>query len=234
MYGGVIILPHGGAWKIHADVLALKKVDSDPPLHVTRGEIAIQRESGLSLSAENAADRAAKPKANAFNEMVLAIHTLAAGAWAAVLGILLLFTFRRAKFLSAWGRNVIEQHLDSIIRSASVATLIVIVTGVFNIYREAPYKLTSPSLVSEVLNLPFGRPYFLALVIKLTAYGALLAESAYLVRRARLDADHPEGRAEVRQVGTVGGVDVGPWAARRNADDDRIKRRYRRGYDTAG
>jgi hypothetical protein len=186
VYGGLIILPRGGQWKIHADALALKKAQNDPPLHVAQGEITIQRESAVSLSATTAAERAAKPKANAFNEVVLAIHTLAAGAWAGLLGILVLFTFRRAKFLSTWGRNVIEQHLDSIIRSVFVATLIIIVTGVFNVYRESPYKLTSPDRISKVLNLPFGRPYFLALVIKLTAYGVLLAESAYLVRRVRL------------------------------------------------
>ena len=117
--------------------------------------------------------------------MVLAIHTLAAGAWAAILGILVLFTFRRAKFLSTWGRNVIEQHMDLIVRSAFVTTLIVIVTGIFNIYREAPYKLTSPDRISKVVDLPFGKPYFTALVVKLAVYAVLLAESALLIRRAR-------------------------------------------------
>ena len=186
LYGGLIILPRGGQWTIHADVLALKKTQNDPPVHVAQSEISVQRESGgRSLSATTAADRAVKPKANAFNEIVLAIHTLAAGAWAAILGILVLFTFRRAKFLSTWGRNLIEQHLDLVIRSAFVTTIIVMVTGVFNIYREAPYKLTSADRISKVLNLPFGRPYFLALVIKLAAYGFLLVESGYLIRRAR-------------------------------------------------
>lgn len=185
VYGGLIILPRGGEWQIHADVLALKKTQNDPPLHVAEGQFSVRRETGRSLSALNAADRAAKPKANAFNEVVLAIHTLAAGAWAAVLGILVLFTFRRAKFLSAWGRNVIEQHLELIVRSAFVTTLIVIVTGIFNIYREAPYKLTSPDRISKVLDLPFGKPYFTALAVKLAVYAVLLGESAWLIRRAR-------------------------------------------------
>ena len=185
VYGGLVILPRGGEWQIRADVLALKKTMNDPPLHMAEGQLSIRRESARSLSALNAADRAAKPKANAFNQVVLAIHTLAAGAWAAVLGILVLFTFRRAKFLSTWGRNVIEQHLDLIARSAFVTTLIVIVTGIFNIYRAAPYLLTSPDRISTVIDLPFGKPYFTALVVKLAAYAVLLGESAWLIRRAR-------------------------------------------------
>ena len=216
VYGGLIILPRGGHWQIHADVLALKKTQNDPPLHVAQGEFTIQRESGRSLSATTAADRAVKPKANAFNEVVLAIHTRAAAAWAALLGILVLFTFRRAKFLSTWGRNVIEQHLDAIIRSAFVATMIVIITGVFNIYREAPYRMTSPDLISKVLNLPFGRPYALALTVKLAAYGGLLIESAYLVRRVRAStriissAQPASGRS-------------GPWGASTSAPGRRAE-----------
>jgi hypothetical protein len=206
VYGGLIILPRGGEWQIHADVLALKKTQNDPPLHMAEGHFSIRRESGRSLSALNAADRAAKPKANAFNEVVLAVHTLAAGAWAAVLGILVLFTFRRAKFLSTWGRNVIEQHLDLIVRSAFVTTLIVIVTGIFNIYREAPYKLTSPDRISKVIDLPFGKPYFTALVVKLAVYAVLLGQSAWLIRRARQST---RLFATTRSVPSTSG----PWGA---------------------
>ena len=58
VYGGLIILPRGGEWQIHADVLALKKTQNDPPLHMAEGQFSVRREIGaFALGAERRRSR---------------------------------------------------------------------------------------------------------------------------------------------------------------------------------
>jgi hypothetical protein len=82
----------------------------------------------------------------------------------------------------------------------------VYVTGVYNLYRESPYGVPSSWVdVQRLLRLPFARPYFLALAIKLAGYAVLLYGSTRLIAAAKATTRAPRSRA-VQQISPT------PWS----------------------
>jgi hypothetical protein len=165
----------------------VRKRPHDPPVGLTAGALKVARSGPALAQARAGVERLARPRANVFNTLVLALHSLAAGAWALVLAALFLLTYERGRALSSWARLRLEQNLDRLIRAAWVTTFLVVWTGIHNLYRESPYHRlpTSWSSLQSLLRLPYARPYYLALVVKLTAYGVLLFFGSRLIRGAR-------------------------------------------------
>jgi hypothetical protein len=187
VYGGVVILPHGGAWTLKTALLEVRKRPHDPPVPVTSSELPVTQ-SGPALAGPQAGvERLARPRANIFNTLVLGLHSLSAAAWALILAALFLLTFERGRALSGWARTRLEENLDRLTRAAWVTTLLVVGTGIYNLYRESPYHRvpTSWSSLQSLLRLPYARPYYLALFVKLAAYAVLLVAGTRLIRTAR-------------------------------------------------
>jgi hypothetical protein len=195
-YGGVVILPHGGKWSMNADVLELQRSPSDPPIQILSGQLPVER-TGPSLQRSGAAeDRLSAVRANLTNTIILALHSLAAAAWGAILAALALLAFQRGRALSPWARNALERHLDGLVRAAWFLAVAVYVTGVYNLYRESPYGVPSSVVeIQRLLRLPFARPYFLALAIKLAGYAVLLYGSTRLIAGAKATTRAPRSRS---------------------------------------
>lgn len=221
-YGGVVILPHGGKWSMKANVLSLRDEMKGPPVFITTGELLVERggppaaQGGGAPAARSATDRLAdsRAKANVPNVILLVTHTLAAGAWGLITGLFLLLAFQRARALSTWARNLMERNLDVLVRAAYVSTAVVIGTGVWNLYRVAPYGMPgSVGELSDFMDLSFGRPYYLSLGGKLTAYAVLLYGSFRLIHsaRAELRASGPGHRRAAAGTGN-------PWLKRQPGD----------------
>jgi len=207
VYGGVVILSHGGDWTIKAAVLEVRQRPHGPPIPLTGGELAVTRSGPTLAQAGAGVERLARPRANIFNTVVLGLHALAAAAWALVLAALFLLTYERGRALSGWARTRLEQNLDRLVRAAWVMSFLVIWTGIHNLYRESPYHRipTSWASLQGLLRQPYGRPYYLALAVKLTAYGVLLFLGARLIRNAR----RATGATRTRPAGEV---TASPWS----------------------
>jgi len=207
VYGGVVILSHGGDWTVKATVLQIRQRPHDPPIPITGSQLALARSGPALAQAGAGVDRLARPRVNIFNTVVLGLHSLAAAAWALVLGVLFLLTYERGRALSGWARTRLEQNLDRLVRAAWVTSFLVIWTGIHNLYRESPYHRIPMSWASlqGLLRQPYGRPYYLALAVKLTAYGVLLVLGSRLIRSAR----RATGATRPRPAGDLG---ASPWA----------------------
>lgn len=203
IYGGVVILPHGGKWDMKANVLSLRRHMTDPPIIVTTGSLPIERQ-GKALARSNIATEAlSKPKIDVTNTTVLAVHTLVAALWAVIVGAFLMVAFQRARALSTWGRDLIERHLEVMIKAAWISTAIVVGTGVWNMYRESPYRPPgSLNQLDQRLDLPFGKQYFISLGVKLLAYAVLLYCSYRLIHSVKTEVrgsgSHQGGRTRAK------------------------------------
>jgi hypothetical protein len=223
VYGGVVILSHGGPWTVKAALLEVRNRPHDAPVAVTAGELAVTRSGPALAGAQAGAARLARPRANIFNTVVLGLHSLSAAAWALVLAALFVLTYERGRALSAWARTGLEQNLDRLVRAAWVTTFLVVWTGIHNLYRESPYRRipTSWSSLQTLLRLPYARPYYLALALKLAAYSLLLLCSTRLIRKARegtgaarvRQADRPERSPWTRPAESATAPMAGPAAA---------------------
>ena len=80
VYGGVVILSHGGDWTLKTAVLEVRKRPHDPPVPLTGGELTVARSGPALAQARAGVDRLARPRANIFNTVVLGLHSLSAAA----------------------------------------------------------------------------------------------------------------------------------------------------------
>jgi hypothetical protein len=119
--------------------------------------------------------------------MLLLGHTAVAAAWfacAAMLALLGLPGLRQR--LSVIGCHLLERRLDLIVQATWATAGLTVASGAYLTLTQAAYDPpNSPSEVDEVFDLPFGKPYFLTLALKITLYLMMMVASVPLVREAR-------------------------------------------------
>jgi hypothetical protein len=157
---------------------------------------------------------------------MLWIHSLAAMTWGAVVAVLVLLALPSGRrLLSNRGVNFFDQRLGALLRTYWWITAGVILTGVYNLFKNVVYRTPfTPEKASQIFRLPYGKPYFLALFVKLAMYAVMLAMVLPLVREAKRRADLmggtspvPAGDATASAVTAAVPVasdadDVDPWA----------------------
>src|SRR2546423_662624 len=80
----------------------------------------------------------------------------------------------------------LERHLDLIVKLTFAATGVVIASGVYLMVNQTAYKTPfSKSAIDGVFALPFGKPYFVTLAVKLTIYALMVVASLPLIRGAQ-------------------------------------------------
>jgi hypothetical protein len=192
----------------------LRRAEDEIPPHVVTGDMPIERQGAAPPA--GSAPAGAQPRAAANLDVtrrtsadvpaliVLIVHTLAAGLWGLLIVAFLVLAFQRARALSTWARNIMEQHLDTLVRAAWVSTAVVYGTGIWNIYKEAPYGMPgSWSELQDFMDLPFGRAYYLSLGGKLLAYAILLYCGARLIHSAKAETHAAaNGHRSARTTGT--------------------------------
>ena len=130
------------------------------------------------------------------------LHSLAGAGWAlAVLLLLALSLPAGRRLLSEWGTTVVDRHLAPLVRAVWTLTAVVVVTGVYNLRYEVPYKTPlSAAAAHRVFRLPFAEPYFVSLGAKLAAYTLMIGATVPLVRQALAVRDRqvrPAGAGEI-------------------------------------
>ena len=210
IYDCVVIVDHGGAWTFQGVVNSVR-VGNQPTVLLARGSLTMEVQAG---SLAGLAPKRDAIKARPREVVLLGLHSAFAGLWglcAALLVAVALPTARRT--LSPAALHWLEDRLGLVTRLTAAATALVVGTGLYLLLKQTAYKTPwSPRAVEGVFRLPYGRPYFLTLALKLTVYAVMIVAMVPLVlearRRSQLAAEVANG------VGTrpVAPVPTSPWA----------------------
>jgi hypothetical protein len=183
VYDCTVIVDHGGAWTFTGVVNRIPR-GRDLPMTVARSSTDITVEGG---ALAGTAPKAVEVRGRLAEVVVLWTHSAFALAWFAVIGVLVMLAvpaLRRQ--LSSPGVHRLEDHLDGAVRGLWALTALVVGTGVYLMLEQTAYKTPwSLSAVRAVSQLPYGRPYFLALATKLVAYALMVLTTVALSREAR-------------------------------------------------
>ena len=183
IYLCTVLVNHGGRWRFHGVVNQMRVAAEDQPVALGRAA------QDLDLDTAEVAPRidAQRIQARFVEVALLWGHAAAAAAWLLAAGLvaaLALPALRRR--LSTFGLHRLEARFDVLVRALWGATAILVGSGTYLLGNQTAYDTPfSSDRVDAVFRLPYGKPYFLALGVKLGVYAVMLAASAVLLREAR-------------------------------------------------
>ncbi|HEV8625166.1 MAG TPA: hypothetical protein VG034_11970 [Acidimicrobiia bacterium] len=214
VHQGFVIVPYGGPWTITA-VAKTAQPDERARTVIGRGSAEMTVDAPGAASAAGAAAGGSKPQSEPLGVAVLWVHSMVAVAWGIAIALLALRALPAGRrFLSDYGVNLLDGHLDKIARAAWWLTGLVVGTGIYNMVKSVAYRVPlSPDQVTRLFRLPYAKPYYLALAVKLTMYAVMIGATVPLIREARRRAAVDE--AEV----SLPDDDHSPWEPERARDD---------------
>lgn len=178
-----VFVDHGGIWDFVAVINEPRAAPDDPPVTVTQAVAAFE----LETSQVYTGDGDEGPTTSAGDVALLWFHVLAATAWslcAAALAGLAVPSLRRR--LSALAINRLEWRFDSLVKTSWAITAAVTGSGAYLVFNETAYQTpSSPSDFDAVFALPYAKPYYLSLIVKVGLYALMVAALGLLVRGAR-------------------------------------------------
>ena len=186
IHQGFVIVPYGGPWTIEA-VAKTAQPDENARTVLGRGTAEMTVDAPVAASAAGAAAVGRKPKSEPLGVAVLWIHTMVAVGWGLAIALLALLALPRGRrFLSEYGVTLLDGHLDKIARGAWWLTGLVVGTGIYNMVKSVAYRVPlSPDQVTRLFRLPYAKPYYLALTVKLAMYAVMIGATIPLIREAR-------------------------------------------------
>jgi len=216
VYDCTVYVDHGGSWTFVASVSRERSDAKQAPVALAQASVAFDLPVGEVARGEDV--KAVNLKVKAKDVALLLGHTAVAVAWFASVGLLLALALPGGRqWLSPSGRHRLERNLDRIVRATAVTTGLVLASGVYLTLKETAYKTPlSSRAVHAAFALPWGRPYFLTLAVKIGLYLTMAAATVPLVREAKrrtLSNDDgppaaPTPVAPVRAAGGRGAVTV--------------------------
>jgi hypothetical protein len=178
-----VIVDHGGAWEFVA-VVSQEREEGQPAVPIAQNRVPFELNTTQSLVGISPGTEVSGGPGDV---LLLLGHTAVAAAWfagAAMLALLGVPALRRR--LSVLGCHLLERRLDSIVQATWATAGLTVASGAYLTLTQAAYDPpNSPSEVEEVFDLPYGKPYFLTLALKITLYLMMMAASVPLVREAR-------------------------------------------------
>jgi hypothetical protein len=183
VYYCTVILDHGGEWNFVA-VVSDKGGDAEAPVPVAQASVPFQLATNQFVSDEVPGTGLS---ASAWDIGVLFAHSSVAIGWFVCVVLLVGLALPRARrFLSANGVHGLERRLDLLVKATWIATGLVLGSGTYLTLNQTAYETPFSSSAAEaVFNLPFGKPYFLALAAKIALYLLMVAATIPLVRGAQ-------------------------------------------------
>jgi hypothetical protein len=213
VHEGFVIVPYGGPWTITAVVHRDGPEAAAGPDVLGRGTAEMAADGPVpAASAPAVADTSGRdgPKSEPFGVSVLWIHTMVAIGWALAVALLALLALPAGRrLLSEQGSIALDGRLDRIARGVWWLTGLVVATGIYNLVNSVPYRVPlSPDEASRLFRLPYARPYYLALGVKLAVYAVMIGASIALLGEARRRAAVAESAVP---AGAVDVDDRSPW-----------------------
>jgi hypothetical protein len=198
IHQGFVIVPYGGPWTITA-IAKTAQPDENARTVLGRGSAEMTVDAPAAASAAGSAAVGNRPKSEPLGVAVLWIHTMVAVAWGIAIALLALLALPRGRrFLSDYGATLLDGHLDKIARAAWWLTGLVVGTGIYNMVKSVAYRVPlSPDQVTRLFRLPYAKPYYLALAVKLAMYAVMIGATIPLIREARRRAALDEAKVSL-------------------------------------
>jgi hypothetical protein len=192
IHQGFVIVPYGGPWTITAVV---NTAQDDERARTTLGRGSTEMTVDAPVQAAGAGGAPAgtgggRPQSEPLGVAVLWIHTVFAVGWFAAIGLLALLALPTGRrFLSEYGTNRLDGHLATIARATWWLTGLVVGTGIYNMVKSVAYRVPlSPDQVTRLFRLPYAKPYYLSLFVKLAMYAVMIGATVPLIREAHRQA----------------------------------------------
>jgi hypothetical protein len=215
IHQGFVIVPYGGSWTITA-VAKTAQPDENARTVLGRGSADMTVDAPVAAAGAGGVG-GSKEKSDPLGVVVLWLHTMVAVGWGIAIALLALLALPAGRrFLSDYGTNLLDGHLDKIARAAWWLTGLVVGTGIYNLVKSVAYRVPlSPDQASRLFRLPYAEPYYLALAVKLAAYAVMIGATIPLIAEARR-------RAAVDEADTISlpADDHSPWEKPERAQDD--------------
>jgi hypothetical protein len=205
IHQGFVIVPYGGPWTVTA-VAKTAQPDENARTVLGRGSTEMTVDAPVDTSA---AAGGTKAKSEPLGVVVLWLHTMVAVLWGVAVALLALLALPAGRrFLSDYGGNLLDGHLDKIARGVWWLTGLVVATGIYNMVKSVAYRVPlSPDQASRLFRLPYAKPYYLSLAVKLAMYAVMIGATIPLIREARRRASVDESDAVV----SLPDDDPSPW-----------------------
>jgi hypothetical protein len=197
VYDCTVYVDHGGTWTFVASVSRERTDAKQAPVALAQASVPFDLPVGEVARGEDV--KTVNLKARPRDVALLLGHTGVAVAWFACVALLIALALPGGRrWLSPSGRHRLEGGLDRIVRATAVTTGLVLGSGIYLTLKQTAYKTPlSSRAVHAAFGLPWGRPYFLTLAVKIGLYLVMAAATVPLVREARrrmlssLDAPPP-------------------------------------------
>src|SRR5581483_1991762 len=185
IYDCIVYVDHGGPWIFTASVSKERRDAKQAPVALAQASVTFELPVGEVAKGEDVktVNLKVKPK----DVALLLGHTGVAVTWFGCAGLLLLLALPGGRrWLSPAFCHRLERRLDEIVKATVVATGLVLASGLYLTLKQTAYKAPlSSRAVHAAFALPWGKPYFLTLAVKIALYLAMAAATVPLVREAR-------------------------------------------------
>lgn len=184
VYDCTVIVDHGGAWDFVAVVSEERSDPNQTPVPLAQASVAFQIGTGVAVESDVPGTEIS---ANVIDVVVLFGHGAVAAGWFGCVALLSLLALPGARrFLSTAGCHRLERRLDLIVKATWVTTGLVLGSGTYLTFTQTAYDAPfSTTDIDNVFALPYGKPYFLALGLKIALYLLMVAATVPLLRGAR-------------------------------------------------
>jgi hypothetical protein len=210
IYDCMVIVDHGGSWTFHGAVNSVP-TGKEPTVTLAQGSTDVDVKAGVLAGL---APKKNAIRARAREVVVLQLHSVSAGLWGLCVALLVAVALPVARrMLSTRALHRLEDHLGLLIRGALAATALVVGTGLYVLLHQTAYKTPwSVSAARGVFQLPYGKPYFLSMAVKLSAYAVMVLALLPLIleaqRRSHLASEAGNGATPSAALRR----DPSPWA----------------------
>ena len=189
IYDCTVIVDHGGRWTMNGVVSSIprgartQKEAQQRAVIVGRGSVDLDVDAPALRG--YTPDKYA-PKGRAFDVVLLQAHSVFAVLWAILMLPMIGLAFPGIRrMVAAAVVHRLEDHLKVLTRVVVGLVVATVATGVWLMLYKAGYKPPfSADKIRSVFRLPYGKPYFLTLWLKITTYVVMVLFTVPVIREA--------------------------------------------------
>ena len=192
VYNGVVIVPAGGRWTVIVNAYNTREADTGRlPRSLGLAQIEVEATGPALQTAQGrrSSDVAGNtnPKAQTSEVALLFVHSIVAGLWFALAGLMVLMGLpNRRRLLSQNLVEILDRNLRPLAQGLLWATVLVWGTGLLNLKKAVAFSPPlSSAQATRLFRLPYAKPYTIALYTKIGLYAVLTVSALALVKEAR-------------------------------------------------
>jgi len=192
VYNGVVIVPAGGTWTVVVNAYNTAEADTAKlPRSLGVGQIDVQATGAALQTAQGrkSNDVAGNtiPKSQSSEIALLFFHSIVAGLWFALAGLLVVLGLpNRRRLLAGNLTDGLERNIGKLTGAFVWVTVLVWGTGLLNLKKAVAFAPPlSSKQATRLFRLPYARPYIYSLYTKIGLYALLTVAAVALVREAR-------------------------------------------------